>query len=475
MTPVLRAASNVLVHVPDLVRYGSKCFREIADQGEVFSGKLAEKRRPFEDAVAYPPNQVFIGNLLPEDLAEIPAPWYSHPAPGASPMGPFGEILPQESFYPLLRIADQFDLMMLDPDKLPPSGGEPEAFSALVSEGAPGNDPAHKTADILRKIESGEALPLHHEGALIGCVRRDHDSDESLDARVLLENLTAKASGAYALSRLLVQEGLEPDQVEYIISCSEEAVGDRYNRGGGNLAKAIGEMAGCRNAAGVDIKAFCAAPVYALVHAAALIQAGVVRNAVVVGGGSMAKLGMKAHRHIEKGLPILEDVLGGVAFFLNSDEGAGPRVNLEIAGRHGSGCPSSPQGMVEALVCEPLERAGRKIRDIDKYAVELHNPEVTLPAGAGDVAMTNYRTLAAVAVMRGEISRGDIPEFVKTHGMPGFAPTQGHIPAGVPFLGHALAGMRAGTLRSTMVVAKGSLFLGRMTQQADGASIVVEV
>ena len=71
MTPVLRAASNILVHVPDLVRYGSKCFREIADQGGAFSGKLSEKIRSLEDAVAYPPNQVFIGNLPPEDLAEV--------------------------------------------------------------------------------------------------------------------------------------------------------------------------------------------------------------------------------------------------------------------------------------------------------------------------------------------------------------------------------------------------------------------
>jgi len=34
--------------------------------------------------------------------------------------------------------------------------------------------------------------------------------------------------------------------------------------------------------------------------------------------------------------------------------------------------------------------------------------------------------------------------------------------------------MRAGILQSTMVVAKGSLFLGRMSQQADGASILIE-
>ena len=97
-----------------------------------------------------------------------------------------------------------------------------------------------------------------------------------------------------------------------------------------------------------------------------------------------------------------------------------------------------------------------------------------LPAGAGDVAAANYRMLAALAVMGGEIAREEIPGFVETHGMPGFAPTQGHIPAGVPFLGHALARMRAGRLGSTMVVAKGSLFLGRMSRQADGASVLIE-
>ena len=290
----------------------------------------------------------------------------------------------------------------------------------------------------------------------------------------MLENLAAKASGAYALSRLLTQERVAPDEIEYVISCSEEAVGDRYNRGGGNLAKAIAEMAGCVNAAGVDVKSFCAAPVYALVHAAALIEAGVVGNAVVVGGGSMAKLGMKAYFHLEKEMPVLEDVLGGVAFFLTGDAGAGPRVNLAIAGRHAAGRPSTPQGLAEALVRDPLARAGRKIGSVDKYAVELHNPEIMLPAGAGDVAAANYRMLAALAVMGGEIAREEIPGFVETRGMPGFAPTQGHIPAGVPFLGHALARMRAGGLGSTMVVAKGSLFLGRMSRQADGASVLIE-
>ena len=471
MTAYLRAAANVLVHVPDLVRYGSKPWRETLSSNQA-PGDAFDDLRSFDEVVGYPPNQAFIGNLPPEDLGEIQPPWYENPIAGALPEGAFGKILPQDAFYALLEAADQFGLILLDKERPVPGAVDSEIASALLTKEKPSRE--YGKEDISRRIEGGEALPLFQDGGLIGCVRRDHETDECLDARILLENLSAKASGAYALSRLLVQENIAPEQVEYVISCSEEAVGDRYNRGGGNLAKTIAEMAGCVNAAGVDVKSFCAAPVYALIHAAALIEAGVVENAVVVGGGSMAKLGMKAYFHLEKGMPVLEDVLGGLAFFLTKNPEDGPRVNLEIAGRHAAGKPSTPQGLAEALVRDPLARAGRKIASVDKYAVELHNPEIMLPAGAGDVAAANYRMLAALAVMGGEIAREEIPGFIETHGMPGFAPTQGHIPAGVPFLAHALERMRAGSLESTMIVAKGSLFLGRMSRQADGASVLME-
>jgi hypothetical protein len=63
---------------------------------------------------------------------------------------------------------------------------------------------------------------------------------------------------------------------------------------------------------------------------------------------------------------------------------------------------------------------------------------------------------------------------VTLHGMPGFSPTQGHIASAIPFLGHALDRMAAGTMRRAMFLAKGSLFLGRMTQMADGLSFILE-
>jgi hypothetical protein len=44
----------------------------------------------------------------------------------------------------------------------------------------------------------------------------------------------------------------------------------------------------------------------------------------------------------------------------------------------------------------------------------------------------------------------------------------------MPWLPHALARMRAGDLHRTMLMAKGSLFLGRLTRQWDGVSVTLE-
>jgi betaine reductase len=90
------------------------------------------------------------------------------------------------------------------------------------------------------------------------------------------------------------------------------------------------------------------------------------------------------------------------------------------------------------------------------------------------VPLNNYRTLASLAVVEKLIARDRIDEFVRTRGMPGFSPTQGHVASAIPYLGHALRGLTVGGLTRTMFTGKGSLFLGRMTQLADGISLVVE-
>lgn len=473
--PIIKASACVLVHTPSFVRYGSKPSREIAASAEPLLPTIERHLRPYEDVVEYPPNQVFIGNLHPDRLNQIEQPWYEHPLEGASRFGVYGEITPEEEFIGLLKYADEFDLLWLEKDMAPlflqslqGNAFWPEA--ELLSKIAPGVERGR----IEQKIAHEGSLPIYHQGRLAGCFHRHHEEDESLSARILLENLMTKTSGALALRHVLRKAELGPQAVDFILSCSEEAVGDRYNRGGGSLAKAIGEMCGCSNATGCDVKAFCVSPVYAIVHAASLVKAGVFKKIAVVGGGCLAKLGMKFKGHLAHGMPILEDVLGAIAFIIAEDDGEGPVIRLDSIGKHDIGSGSSQQNIMEALVLKPLDRLGRKITDIDKYATEMHNPEITVPAGSGNVPLNNYRMIAALAVLRKEIARGELDRFVVERGMPGFSPTQGHVPAAVPFLGHAGDSIRRGEMRSAMFIAKGSLFLGRMSQLSDGLSFIVE-
>jgi betaine reductase len=331
-------------------------------------------------------------------------------------------------------------------------------------------------AQVAEQASRPDNVALHDRlGRLSGYVSPGYQGDASQTADILLENLAAKATGALALRHLVHQTGTPADRIDYLLGCGEEAVGDRYQRGGGSLSKAMAEMAGLPNADGADVKAFCCAPVHATVMGAALVQAGVFENVMIVGGGSLAKLGMKFKGALAHEMPILEDTLAALAIQLGPDDGSGdPRLRLDVVGKHDVAVGGAPRPLYEALVLEPLRKAGLAIPDVDRYAIELHNPEITEAGGSGNVARTNYRTIASLAVVSGQLARDGVDGFERAHGMPGYVPTQGHIPAALPYLAHARAEMRAGTLRRVMFVAKGSLFLGKMTNMADGMSVLVE-
>tara|TARA_B100000029_G_scaffold495626_1_gene560809 strand:+ start:69 stop:722 length:654 start_codon:yes stop_codon:yes gene_type:complete len=207
---------------------------------------------------------------------------------------------------------------------------------------------------------------------------------------------------------------------------------------------------------------------------ASLIAAGVESKVVVVGGASLAKLGMKFQGHLKHEMPVLEDVLVGVAMLLDADDGVSPVLRLDAIGKHPVAAGSSQQAILEHLVSEPLSRAGLQFSDVDRFATELHDPDITEPSGSGDVAMRNYRLLAGLAAISGEIDRSDRDDFVRTRGLPGFSPTQGHIASAIPYMAHAIEGLKSGDLKRAMFLAKGSLFLGRMTQLSDGLSLILE-
>lgn len=476
MNSVIKGASYVLSHAPDMVlRNGTTQTTEmIVNPESEYLKELPSHLRSYEEVVAYLPNQTYIGNLTPDELAKFEQPWYDKKGDKTDRYGKFGEIMPQDEFYLLIQVCDVFDLVKLEKsfvaDVKPRFAADPamsEEIIAKVAEGVELSEIEHEVND-----EHGEGL--YHNGKLIGCVKRAHDVDQNLSAHVMLENLVAKAGSVLSLRHLLRVTEINPLDVEYVIDCCEEACGDMNQRGGGNFAKAAAEIAGYNAATGSDTRGFCAGPAHALVEAAALVKSGAYKNVVVTAGGCTAKLGMNGKDHVKKGMPALEDALAGFSVLVSANDGVNPEINLDILGRHTVGTGSSPQAVITSLVQEPLARNGMKITDIDKYSPEMQNPDITKPAGAGDVPLSNYKMIGALAVKQGEMTRAELATFPEKHGVVGFAPTQGHIPSGVPILGHARQAILDGELKNVMVIGKGSLFLGRMTNLFDGVSVVVQ-
>jgi len=185
---------------------------------------------------------------------------------------------------------------------------------------------------------------------------------------------------------------------------------------------------------------------------------------------------MKFEGLLSHDTPILEDILAGMAVLVGVAEEPGQLVlRMDAVGRHRVAAGSSQQSLLEDIVGAPLSAMGRSVTDIEVYSTELHNPEITEPAGGGDVPNRNYRMLAGLGILRGELAREDAAQFVATHGLTGFSPTQGHIASAVPWIPHAVRRAAQGELTTTMLMAKGSLFLGRMTRLWDGASLTLEV
>ncbi|MGH3979812.1 MAG: glycine/sarcosine/betaine reductase complex component C subunit beta [Pseudonocardiaceae bacterium] len=464
---VVQAASLVLAHTPGLTRHGSKPMRTLPGDAELTARFLASLRG-FDDAVGYPPHQAFLGACHPRELPSRP--WIGAGLASAERFAPFGELMPEEEFLGLMAAVDEFDLLVLTPEV-----AERAAKRLAEHPLAAHLDVGRVTAAAGDVAATSGALPVHvAPDHLAGALRGAHEEDESLVPHVLLENLACKATGTLALLHLLHDNGLDPAAVDYTISCSEEAVGDRYQRGGGNMGKTIASAAGLIESSGADVKNFCAAPIPALVIAASLVVAGVVEQVAVVAGGSQPKLGMKFEGHLRHGLPVMEDVIGGVAILVTADDGVSPRIRLDAVGRHRVSSGGAVAQILHDLAVRPLEAIGARMLDVDDYATELHNPEITEPQGSGDVAARNYRTIAALAARRKEITRDGIDPFVAQRGMPGYAPTQGHLASAVCYLPHALRRLTVGAADRVLLLAKGSLFLGRMSQRSDGMSVLLE-
>ena len=74
MKSVIKGAGYILVHTPDMVIHNgtTQTTERIVNPESEYLKELPGHIRSFEDVLSYYPNQVYIGNVTPDELAEVP-------------------------------------------------------------------------------------------------------------------------------------------------------------------------------------------------------------------------------------------------------------------------------------------------------------------------------------------------------------------------------------------------------------------
>ena len=108
MNSVIKGAGYVLVHAPDMVLHAgtTQTTEKIVNPESEYLKELPNHIRSYEDVVAYMPNQTYIGNMTPEELAQHEQPWVGKNMENAQRYGKFGEIMPQDEFLLLMQACD---------------------------------------------------------------------------------------------------------------------------------------------------------------------------------------------------------------------------------------------------------------------------------------------------------------------------------------------------------------------------------
>ena len=358
------------------------------------------------------------GTCRPEDPLGRPRPWWRHPVAGARRRHGGDPHRPGATFYDAAR-----------------RGSTASSCVRLGAEPGAGRARDHRRRPRGRRVRAGA-----------------HDLDESLTANVLLENLACKASGVHALAHLLAADRHRPARRSRTRSAAARRPSATATSGAAATSRRRSPRLRARRArAATDVKAFCAAPVHALVVAGGAVEAGVER----AGRRGRRRLARQARDEVRgRARPrrSRSSRTCSPAWPCSSapaDGSTARAAHSTRSGRHAGRAGAAQQARARGRSW----RAARRARASGSSTSASTRPSSTTPRspsrqGGGDVADRNYKMLAGArrGARRARAARRS-PAFARAHGLPGFSPTQGHIARAVPWLPHALAGMRDGELR----------------------------
>ena len=82
MKAVIKGAGYILAHTPDMVLHNgtTQTTERIVNPDSEYLKELPRHIRSFDQVLSYWPNQVYIGNKTPDDLAAVPSLGATRPA-----------------------------------------------------------------------------------------------------------------------------------------------------------------------------------------------------------------------------------------------------------------------------------------------------------------------------------------------------------------------------------------------------------
>ena len=91
MNSVIKGAGYVLVHTPEMVVYNgtTQTTERVVNPESEYLKELRDHLRSYDTCVNYWPNQVYIGNATPDDLAQVEFPYYDKVKEGAERYGKY--------------------------------------------------------------------------------------------------------------------------------------------------------------------------------------------------------------------------------------------------------------------------------------------------------------------------------------------------------------------------------------------------
>ena len=171
MKSVIRGAGYVLAHTPDMVLHNgtTQTTERIVNPDSEYLKELPSHIRSFEQAVAYWPNQVYIGNKTPDELAAVAQPWCDKECDCHERYGKFGQMMPQNEFLLLMQACDVFDLVELEAEFVAANrealAANPVMEQSVLDRLKNGNS----LEEIQRLVKEEGAEGLYHLGQLVGC------------------------------------------------------------------------------------------------------------------------------------------------------------------------------------------------------------------------------------------------------------------------------------------------------------------